>query len=139
MAYGPNELVSEASDFPVQLRAVAGPDGIMPKTFAAVSGGGTLAPLTPVAYNTSTNKWVQWSTGGANGTGTVKGFVWPDAVVLDDSDGDNNDVLGQVMTHGVIHFDDIPVVGGTEAQLKTALQSGLRELGFTIQGLENFR
>lgn len=131
MAFAANQLLSSntPTDRPTPRCAA---EHIQPKTFA--SGSGTLAALTPVAYNTSTQKWVQWANGGANGTGSIMGFVWPDPVILDGA----NEVIGQVCMEGDIHFDDIPVVGGTLAQLKTACET-LRDLGFTIQGLPNFR
>lgn len=133
MAYGANELFSSAtpSDRPTKRCA---PKVLQPKTFANVGGGATYQPLTPVAYNTATAKWVVWANGGANGTGTILGFIWPDVVVADNA----NEVIGMVCLGGDIHFDDIPVVGGTLAQLKTACET-LRDLGFTIQGLPNFR
>lgn len=131
MAFTANELLSQDGDFVQQLRARA--DHIQPKTFA--SGSGTLERLTPVAFNTSSTKWVVWTNGGSNGTGTIKGFIWPDPVVLSAS----GEVLGNVMTAGLIHFADIVVpYGETSGNLKTALRGTVRALGFTIQGLDNF-
>lgn len=130
MALDPNELFSSTTD-PAKLRVDA--NRIAPKKFG--TGSGTLAGLTPVAYNTSSNEWVVWATGGANGTGTISGFVWPDDIVLDASD----EVLGNVLLEGTVHFDDIVVTGGTEAQLKTALRDGPRALGLHIQGLDQVR
>ena len=72
----------------------------------------------------------------ANGTHLIKGFVWPDPITLNASD----DVLGQVCLKGRIHIDDIPLVTGAygRLELEAALRSGVRELGFTIEGMENF-
>lgn len=135
MAYTANEQFQSANGKGSALRCFPGYDGsIQPKTFA--SGSGTLAALTPVAFNTSTSKWVPYASGGANGTGTISGFVWPDAVVLDGT----NDVLGNVILGGRIHLDDIPIISGyTLAQLKTSLLSDARSRGFIIEGLANFR
>lgn len=130
VAYGTNEQVSSAS-VAAKLRYEA--TSIQPKTFAA--GSGTLAPLTPVAYNTSTNFWVPFANGGANGTGTIKGFVGPDPIVLAAS----NEVLGNVIMGGTIHLADIPIIAGyTLAQLKTALTGTVRALGYKIQGMEKW-
>lgn len=73
----------------------------------------------------------------ANGANLLKGFVWPDPVVLNAS----GEVIGNVMLRGEVHFDDIPVVGDTygKAELRTALRSGARELGIKVQGLDQVR
>jgi len=131
MALNPNELFSSASV--AALKRVEAKT-IQPKTFA--SGSGTLAALTPVAFNTSTGFWVVWTNGGANGTGTIKGFVWPDAVVLDSDE----EVLGNVLLEGKIHYADIALPDGeTAANLKGALRDGPRSLGIIIQGLDQVR
>ena len=130
--YASRPLLNQDGPFPQQLRALA--TVTQPKTFG--SGSGTLERLTPVAYNTSTNKWTVWTNGGANGTGTIRGFVWPDAVELDSSD----DVLGNVMLAGRVHYDDIVLpYGETESNLQAALRSGPRELGLTIESLDQVR
>lgn len=133
MAYAENQLFSSASGKGSSLRAAA--TSVQPKTFAG--GTALLAPLSPVAYNTSTNTWVLWDQDGTNGTNAIKGFVWPDGVQL----VSGSEVIGQVMLAGRIHFDDIPVVTANynAAQLKAAVQSTVRSLGFIIEGLENFR
>ena len=133
MAYSANQLFSETAGRGSGLRAF--PETVQPKTFA--SGSGTLAALTPVTYNTSTNKWTTFTNGGANGTGTILGFVWPDAIVLDAA----NDVIGNVLLEGKINFNDIPQTGAgyTLAQLKAAVQSQMRPLGIIIEGLDSVR
>lgn len=132
MTYAANQLWETGDNRPVNLRAFA--EVVQPKTLA--TGSGTIYRLTPMAYNTSTNKWVVWTNGGSNGTGTVSGFLWPDEVTLDGSD----DVLANIMLRGRVHFDDIVVPSGeTEANLKTALRSGPRALGLTIEGLSQVR
>lgn len=131
MALNPNELF--ASNTVSALKRVEAKT-IQPKTFA--SGSGTLAQLTPIAFNTSTGFWVPWTDGGANGTGTISGFVWPDEVVLDSDD----EVMGNVLLEGKVHYDDIALPSGeTEANLKTALRDGPRGLGLIIQGLDQVR
>lgn len=132
MAYTPKQLRVDNGPFPKQLRAIA--YTVQPKTFA--TGSVTLPALTPVAYNTSSGKWVVWTNSGSNGTGTISGFVWPDAVVLSSS----GDVLGNVMLEGKINFNDIALPSGQNlSDLKTACQSGPRALGLIIEGLPNVR
>ena len=211
------------------------------KTFAPVSGGGTLTALTPVAFKISTGKWVVWSgdaaveevqtitidatggtftigfdgsttaniawdataaavkaamellptlrlgditvaldtlvytitfvkegdwgdqdvpllvatgtnlTGGAgtsvvavvtagvpgDGVDVISAFVWSDSIVLDDSTDGNEDVMGQVVMAGRIHYDDIVLPSGeTQSVLDAAIKSGPREKGLLIYGLE---
>lgn len=63
----------------------------------------------------------------------VRGFVWPDEVVLDADE----EVLGQVMLAGRVHYADIVLPAGeTESVLKADLQNNARSLGLIIQGLE---
>lgn len=132
MAYDGNEQFAATDPISRGLRVE--PKTIQPKTFA--TGSGTLAALTPVAYNTSTNKWVVWTNGGSNGTGTVSGFIFPDAVTLNAS----KEVIGQVLIQGKIHYSDIVLPENeVEANLKTALRSGPRGLGLIIQGLDLVR
>lgn len=134
MAINNQQLVGTFGASTPDLRAF--PTQSHPKTFANVAGGPTLARLTPVAYNTSTNKWVAWDAYGGNDVETIRGFVYPEAIVLDAT----NDVIGVVMTEGNIHYDDIALpTGEVEADLKAALQSGVKDRGFNIQGLINVR
>lgn len=241
MALSANELFASNSVDPT-LRVDA--TTIMPKKFAA--GSGTIAVLSPVAFNTSTNDWVLWSaatlesstitanatpntggtftlsvngettaaiafdataadiqaallllsnvepgdvsaaattgvdlgdasavvtltwqgnfagtapvvslndgslTGGSgdhalaeatagvasNGADVIRGFLHPDALTLAAAE----EVLGQVMLEGTIHYEDIPLPAGeTVADLKAALRSGLRERGIHVQGLTEVR
>lgn len=106
-------------------------DSIQPKTFA--TGSATLAPLSPVAYNTSTGKHVLFQNGGANGTGTITGFLM-DELVLHAS----NDQIANVMLTGRVHLDDIPIQSGYNlAQLKTALAI-VKTQGIIVEGLPEF-
>lgn len=130
MAYNANEKYSALYSNQNDLKRL-NPSSVQPKQFA--SGSGSIAPLQAVAFNTSTNMWVPWANGGANGTGTISGFAERE-IVLDADE----EVLGNVIMGGQIHMDDIPVFGGTATQLKAACVS-LRSLGFNIQGLPDFR
>jgi len=72
---------------------------------------------------------------GVNG-GDVDGLVWPDAVVLDSDE----EVIGQVMLRGEVHYDDIVLPAGeTASVLKAALREGPRLRGLLIQGLDQVR
>lgn len=106
---------------------------VQPKKFA--TGSSTLARLTMVAFNTSTNLWVPWTNAGANDTGVAKGMVWPDEIVLDSSD----EVLGQVMLRGKVHRDDVPLNSESQSNVDVELQTGMRELGIDVQGIERIR
>jgi hypothetical protein len=107
---------------------------IQPKTFAA--GTGTLAVLTPVAFNTSTNLWAVWDAGGSNGLNVIRGFVWADDITLSAT----GEVIGNVLMEGTINYSDIVLpTGELEADLKAALRSGPRDLGILIQNLSEVR
>lgn len=72
----------------------------------------------------------------ANGTNVIRGFVWPDAITLDSDE----EVLGQVLVAGTVHYDDIALPSGeTIPSLQTACRSGLRERGIHVQGLSQVR
>ena len=71
-----------------------------------------------------------------NGAQDIKGFVWPSDVVL----VSGSTVLGNVMMNGRVHYDDIVLPSGqTLPDLQAALRSGMRALGFDIEGLSNVR
>lgn len=132
MALNANQLYGNEVTVGPSLRVW--PLSARPVEFAA--GSGTLPLLRALAYNTSTNKWVPWTTGGANGTGTIRAFVWPKPITLHATD----EVLGVVLMAGDVHFKDIPVAGGTEAELIAAIRvppagESLRALGIHIKGL----
>lgn len=72
----------------------------------------------------------------AGETNKVKGFIWPDAVVLDSDE----EVIGNVLLEGKVHYDDITLPAGeTAANLKGALRNGPRTEGLIIQGLDQVR
>ena len=95
----------------------------------------TLFPVgTPVAYNTSTNGYVAWITSGANGTGTIQGFVNPDPVTIIDG----NEVAGVVMFQGEIHRDEIVSIPAQTTLLDTALEA-LIGRGIIVKALGDVR
>jgi hypothetical protein len=72
-----------------------------------------------------------------DGVDVISAFVWSDSIVLDDSAVGNEDVQGHVVMAGRIHYDDIVLPSGeTQSVLDAALQSGPREKGLFIYGLE---
>jgi hypothetical protein len=102
--------------------------------FAQAGAIKTLPVGTAVAYNTSTNGYVEWATGGANGTGTVQGIINPDPVTVTTA----GEVAGVVMFAGEAHRDDLVSDGGTSAQLDTALEA-LIGRGLVIHALGDVR
>ncbi|MCZ2418668.1 MAG: head decoration protein [Burkholderiales bacterium] len=135
MAYATRELVSEQERDPYP-KIHPAPGGVQVKTFAPTTPAATYPVGTPLAFNTSTNKWVVWTNGGSNGTGTVKGFVYPDAVTTDGT----NDVMAPVLLLGEIPYEDIVLPAGESADnLKTALRSGPRDIGLHVTGLDQVR
>ncbi|RLB78180.1 MAG: hypothetical protein DRH24_14890 [Deltaproteobacteria bacterium] len=132
MAYDDNQLFSQGSYDPYPRIK---PVHQYPKTFAA--GTDKLEVGTPVAFNTSTKQWVVWTSGGANGTGEIRGFVYPEAIQL----VSGKEVLGVVMMAGEIHYDDIVLPSGeTESDLKDSLRAdAVRERGLWITGLDEVR
>ena len=129
MAYAAHEKFSSASGLGSE--EMVAPERILPKTLA--SGSGTLARLTPVAFNTSTNFWVVWDADGPNGTDVISGFL-NEEVTLDGS----NELIANVILAGVIHRDAVPVPSAeTQNDLDTALKAAtLREKGLFVQGLD---
>jgi len=70
------------------------------------------------------------------GTDVIQGFVWPDAITLAAA----NEVLGNVMLRGTVHYADIPCPSGeTTTSLKAALRNGPRDKGLIVQGLDQVR
>lgn len=68
----------------------------------------------------------------ATGGSTVKGFVWPEAVVLDSDE----EVMGIALLEGEVHYSDIVLPAGeTESVLQAALRAGARTQGLVISGL----
>lgn len=141
MALKTNELYAESSprSLPKYNSTLT-----VPKNFGPDAGTPTLAPLTPVAFNTATNKWVVWTNGGANGTGTISGFLIGSDYGVDPREGITldaaDDTIGNVMMRGEIDYNSIVLPSGElEANLKTALRSGPRALGLDILNLDQVR
>ena len=144
MALASNELYSSTTRGALPNFAVGSPDGIKVVNFANSAGAETIAPMTPVAYDTSTNNWKVWTDGGANGTGDIRGFLIGTEYGADPVTGitldATDEVIGTVMIDGTIDYNSIVLPSGeTENNLKAALQSGLRERGIIVANLENFR
>lgn len=145
MTYADNELYSSTDKGDTSKRVDA--EAIQPKTFASGSGDDVdpeigLPVLTPLAVNSSTHKWVPWDANGANDTDTIRGFLWPDKLVLDDTD----DMIANVLMRGKIHYDDVLAAVEeraveVEADLLTELQnsSTLRTLGILVYGLASIQ
>lgn len=132
MALNPNELLSSASG-PSEGRSM--PEVVQPKVFKA--GTGTLAQNAPVAYSTDDDQWVPYdAAGGPAGADTIRGLVWPDAIVLDSDE----EVIGHVMLVGRAHIDDILAASSeADASIKADLQANARSRGLYIQGLVQVR
>lgn len=74
---------------------------------------------------------------GANGTGVLQGFVWPEDITLSST----GEVLGCVMTSGMFHVDDVPEVGGSYGASEIAAEcrtAAFRNKGFKPQGVANW-
>lgn len=129
MATQQPELFSSAAGIGSGLRVE--PKTVQPRKFGTTVGGVLLKKLTPVALNTTTKKWAPFDeSGSANGTNIIRGFVYPDEIDTDATD----DVIGQVLLEGKVHFDDLPVyntvdldatVAGWNAALRDAHTFGL--------------
>ena len=123
----------------VATRSEAARTRIIPKIqlsvlFAQAAADKALVVGTVIAYNTATFGYVEWATGGANGTGTVQGIVNPDPVTILLA----GEVNGTVMFAGEAHRDDLSSDGGTSGQLDTALEA-LIGRGLVIHGLGDVR
>lgn len=136
MAYTTRELVSEQTRDPYP-RIKPYEDGVSVGTISNVGAAPTYEVGTPMAYNTSTNEWVMWTNGGANGTGVVGAIVYPDKIVVDAT----NDVLAPLMLKGQIHIDDVLVPSGeSAANLLAALKApATRSPHLDINGMASKR
>lgn len=142
MALGTNQLFVQNAVLNSPGRWSPDEDGAQVKTLAAHSGAPTLPCGTPLAVNSSTGKWVPWTLSGSNATDVIRGFVYPDPVVLSAT----TDTQSQVFMRGSVWRDDIntaailAVCDGSPADtdLDAALKFGapsLRELGIDVLGL----
>jgi hypothetical protein len=141
MALGSNELFSSASrGAHPRLEALA--TRVVHLEDNAGSVPVELPIGTPLAFDTSTSQWCVYEDAGANGRGTIRGFVYG----TEQSDDDADDVLMVVLYRGRVHRDDVntaairAVLGGaggtSEAELDIALKvRGLRDMGIDVVGL----
>jgi len=125
------------------------------RTVQFATGSGDLPRNCPVVFDDTALMWKPLAHNGAAATGSIRGFVWPEAITLDGSD----EVLGVIMVEGEMNYGDcstaaIRTACGSisEANLKTALRNGqehdvlgagdpikdqpsLRELGINVTGV----
>lgn len=132
MAYADRELFVQDDAVPAKPRIYPREGGVVVGTLAAVGAAPTYLKMTPMAFNTATNLWVVWTSGGGNNTGVV-GAILYEEITVDAADT----VHAQLMTDGEFHIDDIAVPSGeTLANLKTALKNpATRNQLLRVQGL----
>jgi len=73
----------------------------------------------------------------ANGTDVIKGFIWPEDLVLSAT----GETQATVMFAGQFHIDDVPLVANAYgiAELRAAIRTAaFRESGFIVQGLSDW-
>jgi hypothetical protein len=87
-------------------------------------------PLTAVAFDSVLGKWVSWED--TDDRRTIGGFVYPTGFWRDQTD----DVLGDVLTEGHVHYDAIPNQKTPEFD---AALLGLRSKQLHIQGMVGWR
>ena len=102
-----------------------------------INATATLYPaLTPVAFANDTLEWVVWAfAGSATEADHIKGFMWPDGILLSTTE----QVVGLVMTEGKCSRHDVQAArpsGETEGNLDTSLrQDHLHVRGLYIDDL----
>lgn len=102
-------------------------------TFGGKFASGVITVSIGIGSLTGGGSYVLTETQAGKDQSGVRGFVWPDEVVLDSDE----EVLGQVLIEGRVHYGDIVLPAGeTESVLKADLQDNARSLGLIIQGLE---
>jgi len=133
MAYADRELFASGDYDPAPRIS---PKVVKVKSFAADAAATELAVATPLAFDEANFNWVVWSASGTGEVDEIKGFLYPDAVQLDASD----EVQGQVMLMGEIHYDDIVLPSGESyPDLRQALRTDCLERGLVIVGLDAVR
>lgn len=132
MALGPNELTSSV-DQTAYPRIYPYEGGVRSKKLASSVGAEKLEVGTPLAFDTVTQNWKVWAFGALNGGDKVKAVVYPDPIQLDAA----NEVLGNVLTRGEIHAEDVLLPAGQlQANLDAALRDpDLHDRGIDVQGL----
>lgn len=125
------------------------------RTVEFATGSVTLPRNCPVVFDDTALVWKPLAAAGAAATGSIRGFVWPEAITLDGS----AEVLGVVMMEGEINYGDIFTTDIADAcgsisaaNMKIALRNGqehdvlgagdplkdqpsLRELGINVTGV----
>jgi len=135
MAFDPNELLSEVPGIGSGLRIMS--TSTQAKTFSG--GTALLVKGTAVHMVAASGEWVVWDGNGTPPLDEISGFVWSDDVQLISGD----EVIGNVMMAGRLHYDDLLRINvtegshGTAGELDTALQLA-RGLGFIIEGMDGF-
>ena len=131
MALGSNELYNKRSRtaFP---RIEPSENGQAIVTLGAITGGATLAVVTPLARDASTGFWHVWDPANTtNERNLIKGFINPEEVDALDA----NEVQAAVMIRGSVHREDVVLPAGASAgQLDTALQT-VHGRDIYVQGL----
>jgi len=111
------------------------PEQTISVLFADAAADKELPVGTVVAFNSSTNGYVEIIAGGATDTGQLAGIVYPDPVSIDDG----GEVVGVIMTRGECHFDDLVADDPTEAELQTILREQALLRGILVKGLADIR
>lgn len=130
------------------IQPAPGPGSVVPITFDAVAGGGTLAVGTPIYKAGATglgNKCVPTAASGESLE--IYGFVYPTPIVLDDSGGDDLNTVGTVMQKGSITYEFLEAlrngtetgtseIAGNAQELKDMLRKlAVKDRGIHIDGL----
>lgn len=135
MAIEKQNLLAERTQnaFPrIKPANVAG--AVQVRTYSESAGAELLKVGTPLVFDNAAGNtgqvrpWVDAD----GGVRDIIGFVYDRDVQLDTT----NEVLGNVMQAGMIHYDDVQLNGQTQGTLDTALRSdGVRLAGLYIDGL----
>jgi len=129
MALQKEAMVNSRTESP-RLRII--PTLALSVIFAQAGADKTLPVGTVIAFNTSTNGYVEWATGGGDGTLDVQGIVHPNPVDITDA----GEVTGVVMFKGEAARDDLVSDGGTAGQLTTSLSApAVLAMGLVIRNL----
>lgn len=130
MAIQPKELFSSTTVNPFP-RVHA--KEVLTKKCKLLAAAPLLAALTPMAVETSSGMWVPWRNDNTPaGSGTIRGFIYPEAHQLHAT----NETIATIMLQGEIHHDDVPVPSGeTQNNLTAALKAGLGDRGIFVVGV----
>jgi len=139
MALKKNELYATATVSPFPRIK---PTQVKVKQFATSAGAELLSVGHPVAVVTSSGDWAPLDGNAATGEETILGFVYPDPIQLSATE----EVLGQTMLGGDIHYDDVSGLGvggseidATQGELDAALKEDCRKVGIHVDGLVGVR